>query len=781
MIFFNIFLGVNVQLLICDMEGGEVMLNGATSNGYGSGVSCRNGLEKVCNGSGLEHVYGENGLDGTGASENVKGNLEDVVLENMEEYFEDIDDTLVISRMVSDSVVKGMVTAIEQDCAEKVAAKELEVASLKENLQTACSTSLCKKREKVRGELSFLRDLVREQFKDVKKEIECVTGTNSLKKIGSGSELVGLGGILLEKHSENGVSVDKMLHCLKTTLDTVWEKVDDTLLCCGSSICDCKQQANSAKQTKYRSPREEFDENFFGQNFQLCGIQNMNWLEKFNDVATLGTKLDAIQKSLSMPDVELVSHGSHEFDNLQHKASGNLGSLLTSLSGENGTVDGSNVHVAETYDFQQLKHMNKEELVAYFNNIIVKIKRDHESDQHQKTDQLFQLKRDYLKLKGSIFTHMKDEEFDALRKKFSEVISKLEDFLSENERFPALTTNLESLESMKHRVENLQSENHRLRDCLNEKENEVNCLKEEVSGAASEILQRSLTEQNLLKVVESLQSAAEDSCIEASLNDVIYKSALREQIAFREAAVSAETAKSYAIEDSDITSLITQDLNALLFTEVIRDAGLQLDNLRQKVLSSEEVKTCLERKWLEKENEFKLEVEEKEKLKQEILELRIAMEHKEKLAMDMSVSLLKEREQYELASQEIITSRERANLLETLVTEKNKDLESLRSQHQEALEQIEVYKMEMNKLNQELAQTEAVITEANRERSRACTRVQEMHDKLSLSEAREQTIKQEMEMAANRFSKLFAEFEWRVSGAIRSSNSRYISQPCVSS
>ncbi|XP_042039427.1 WPP domain-associated protein-like [Salvia splendens] len=798
------------------MEGGEVMVNGGTSNGYGCGVPCGNGLGKLCS---------ENGSRGTSVSEDANGNLADVVLEDWENYWEDISDRLMILPLVSDSVIKGMVTAVEQDCAERIAAQELEMTSLKERLQSyevglgkyedvrlpmahkeydigksSCSACVCQKRESMREELNGLRNFAREQFKKAEKEIECAIRSNLAKKTSSG--LVGLGGILDEMHSGSWVDVNNTLQCLNTKFDTVCEKVDDLLFCSDISFCECQQGdkllakvQNVATQTMFTSSSKEFEENMLKQEFQLCGIQNMDWLEKFNDVASLGTKLEAIQKSLSMPEAELVSHGSNDLDNLHPKAFGNHVTRPTSLYGENGTVDEPNVHVAESYDFQLFKHMSKEALVTYFTNSITKIKRDHESDLHQMTDIYFSLKREYLKMKGSFVANMKYEEFDALRKKIAQVSSKLENFLSENEQFPALTKSLQSRENMKHRLESLLSENHHLRGCLIDKENEVKSLKEQVSSAASEILQHSLAEKNLLKLVESLRCALKESCIKASLGEEIYKSVLRAQIAqtrrrsvdldmellitrgiydiiLREAAIPVETASKYGIEDSDIETLLMQGFNALLFTEIIRDSWKQLDNLNQKVLINEEKVACLERKSLEKENELMLEVEEKEKLKQEIQDLRLAMEDKEKLEMDLSLALSKEKEQFELALTDLITVREDASRQQKLVTESNRDLESLRLKHVEALDQIEVCKSEINKLGQKLSQTEAVLTKADIEKSATFTRIQELHDKLSLRETRETTIKKEMERAANRFSKLFSEFEWRVSGAIKSTSSR---------
>jgi len=60
--------------------------------------------------------------------------LGDELLEDLDSYLEDINDRLTISRMVSDSVIRGMVNAVKEDADEKIAQKELEVAGLKDRL-----------------------------------------------------------------------------------------------------------------------------------------------------------------------------------------------------------------------------------------------------------------------------------------------------------------------------------------------------------------------------------------------------------------------------------------------------------------------------------------------------------------------------------------------------------------------------------------------------------------------------------------------------------------------
>ncbi|KAL3632360.1 hypothetical protein CASFOL_025344 [Castilleja foliolosa] len=744
------------------MESQEVNSNG----------SCH---ATVSNGNGLEKEESENGSVQVSVDEKEKGEIADVVLEGLDEYLDDIDDTLVISRMVSDSVIKGIVTAVEEDAAEKIAAKELEMANLKEYMQfrevgqakyDVRLPMVGKGYEKMREDFFGLRKLIEDQFMKARKEIGPARGLSSMKKISSGSELVGLGAILQEKSL---MHIDKMLECLNTNLNAFCSKMDDLLLSSEISICESQRDLDTLAELEEIVMRSVIkslqEENVLGLNYQIHDIQTSNWVGKFEDISGIGAQLNEIHKSLCIHEMGLVSQGSHDLDHLK------LG---------NGTEDACSIHVSEIFDFQQLNHLSKEKLVGYFNDIITKMKRDHESVLHKKTDDYFRLRRDYLKEKGS---HRKDEEFDVLRKKIPEIISKLEDFVSENERFPVLTKNLESIEKLKLRLDSLVVENRQLRDSLNEKENEVKHLEARVSCAAEALLQRSLDE-------EKLKSDMDDSFIETSLTEEVYNSVLREQIAqarcdsedlnmellmtneicdiiFSEAsAVPAETLNRYEIEDSDIQSWIMQSLNGLIFKETV-------DNLYKQALIDNETRICLEATVLEKENELRLGVEEKKKLNQDIHDLRTSLELKEKLAIDLSFSLSQEREQIELAYRELSSVREYASQQQTLVAESNRDLESLKSSHLDALEQIEVNEMEMAKLKQKLNQRKKVLMDISEERNTALTLAQETHDKLVLSEAREENLKKEMELAASELLKLFDDFEYRISGLIRKNSLRF--------
>ncbi|GAB4829444.1 hypothetical protein Ancab_019115 [Ancistrocladus abbreviatus] len=63
-------------------------------------------------------------------------NVDDEIVQSLDSYLSlEINDHLTISWMVSDSVVKGIVSAVSQEAVEMVSAKELQVAELKEALR----------------------------------------------------------------------------------------------------------------------------------------------------------------------------------------------------------------------------------------------------------------------------------------------------------------------------------------------------------------------------------------------------------------------------------------------------------------------------------------------------------------------------------------------------------------------------------------------------------------------------------------------------------------------
>ncbi|KAI9197617.1 hypothetical protein LWI28_001641 [Acer negundo] len=761
---------------------------------------------------------------------------ENVLLEDLDSYWEDINDRLIISRMVSDSIIKGMVNAVEQEAAEKISLKELELARLKEALhcyhmavdENESSGSLVMQHvqpqsaehgpyssfpdalidfDRIGESLESFNKMAKGQLKNLRKEIDHIRRSSSIRRMGSGSEMVvGLGGILEDKVSDKKwMDVDRTLDTLRTTLDITFKRVDNLVCLSKTSHCQWQQEKEFQGEIEdmvimkcIQSLKEEFEERLWDQNARFYGNESINWHEKFKEISSLRQELDAISKSFTVPEIgQITSHGSVEIseegdnnkrtDHLHRKVSGNHVSLSAFHWEGNGKHDESVTAVPENLDFLQLKHMTKEGLVSHFKTEMTKMKRNHEQEVQEMTEEIFILKRDYLKEKGSSLPFKRDKEFDILRKKIPEVILKLDGILLKNEKLPTLSENAESLCSLKDRFKSLLSENSQLRDLLADKKREVKRLSSRVS----------LTEANLLKRIENLQCALEDAQVEASISVDVHKCLLKDvvdfskslneqsnteykimeevyEIIFREAALNAEHANECDIEDSDLESIITQGLCGVIFRETIKEAeeklmqGLcgvifretfkeaeeKLTELNEKYINEKEIRASTEMEVQQKERALGFEVAEKERLKQEMISLKSLTKEKEKIAKEAAVALVKEKERSELLSQEIENLRDETSRQKKLISESSKEYNVIKGNLIEATQQIELYKEEVHELKLEL---KIAMKE------------------LSLAEAQEREQKMQMQsllFIIHELSKAFADYEYRIMEDIKKSNLR---------
>lgn len=747
-----------------------------------------------------------NGLDGdegqkVGLGENGGENLGHELLVDLDTYLDDIDDRLMISRMVSDSVIKGMVNAVEQEAAEKIAAKELKVANMKEILKFysvdfdaiesfgpsmiddelesirsgrgVTFEEACSVHDKMRESLKGLSRIVREQFNNLEKGIDGARGCSSIKRINSGSELVGLGGILWEKESESWVDVNRMLDSLKLTLENICYQADDMLRLSKSTLSQWhwerelqEELENMVMHSSIQTIQEEFEQKLWCESALLSGSQSVDWIEKFSQISDVRKELDAMLKSLSHPETEqLSSHGSHDGDHFHRRALSNHINSSTSFRDGNGKLEGSTTDVPENFEAAQLKHLKRDKLVAHFNNIITKMRRDHESTVQQLTEELFSLKREYLKERGSSLPHKKDKEFDLLRKKIPAVILKLDDILVENEKPPASNSNTESFHDLKERLHGLLSGNHQLKDSLRDRKNEVRFMSSQVADAADKKLEHSIVEAN---------SALEDMRIEAAVIEDIYKCVVSEiagclkceteesdlkflimqqvyDIVLNGVVAKAEVAPTFEFEDSELESLIAQGIFDVLFRESLKNAVEELDRWYGKYLTESQSRRSLEVKAVEKDNQLKSEAEHHERLKEE-------------LVMDISTRLTKERELFELATQELRTDASRQKLL---VSQRTNELELVRDQLAEASSQIEADKVEIQKLNKKLKEAYQNLEEADKQRAMELALNEEKHASFLLMKSKEREQMKAVIVDVLGLSKMLADFECKVTGKIK--------------
>ncbi|KAF3625958.1 WPP domain-associated protein [Capsicum annuum] len=782
------------------MGSSEVLENGAVvRNGNGLKSSGQDDLEGLTNG-GFEQMV-------NGAKENE--NLGDEILEDFDTYWEDVNDRLMVSRMVSDSVIKGIVSAVEQEAAERLVAKEMELANLKEYLQIhdgglgktefeSLGSPIFRKHmtlsdafmehDKMGDYLDGLRSLAKDEFKKLKKSIDELRGSNSIRNRSSCSEMEGI-----QQEKESGIwgQLDKTLDNLRTTVDTNFKRMDVMLQVSKTSLGQWQEEhlikvelEAMVMRSVIQTVQEEFEYKLWDQYAKLCGDRN----EKLNAISSLRTELDAVLKSLSSSENGHVTpHGSHDADFFTRRTSGEYVTSSKSVWDGNEMLEDSKTDIPENFDAVSLKHMSKDEIVTYFNNIMTKMKRHHESILQKKTDEYFHLRAEYLNLRGgSVVPHKKDKgESDILRKKIREIIFKLDDILVENEKHPAFTQEILSFGNLKDRLDNLLSENHQLRDLLKDKKNEVKFLLFQVSDASEKRLQHSLAEAEMQKQIGDLNLALEESQIEASAREDVYTCFLRDLSggARNEAEelnlgfdmlnesndTNAESTRKIEVDDLEIECLIMQEICGVISGEGIKEAKDMLKELYREHLNEKEIQISLDTKVIEMENKLKFAVEEEDRLKTLVYE-------KEKLATDASTALAKERNQFDQVRQELNAVKEFACQQQALASGCSEELNEVKGQLAEALEQIEELKEKASHLNRSLEEKAEELKEANHRENMILTISEERQTLLSSLEAKEIELRKQVETIIgniNESSKMLADFECRVTGRLKTNNARF--------
>ncbi|CAI8590384.1 unnamed protein product [Vicia faba] len=713
---------------------------------------------------------GENGV------EKEDERLGDHIIEEMESIFldiDEIDERLIISRMVSDSVIKGMVNAVEEQAAERVAQKESEVVGLKEKLSSLgvglgegkmlsysprqgvrqhCLDGVMDKNGATEPVDSVKFELL-EQLDKLKEEINKIRGSSSLRRFSSGSDLVGLGGILQENVPGRWIYVDEAFDSLKGTMDQLSK---------GITHSEWREEQEFQLEIERMVIHNCIQSLHLEFELKLCGIcesESRNSFNQFNEISTLRQDLDSIFRTLAVYETgTLISHGSleHTEDWCHNKRAEHMHLKLStdhlpaSTVEENGKHEDSKSTKPDNLDSALLKNMSKDDLITY----ITKMRRNHESQVQEKTEENFCLRRELLNLKerGSSFSLKKDKDFDLLKKKIPDVVTKLNEILDGNEKLRQFSENIESLNNFKDRLDFLQTENHQLKDMLTEKKKEVKSLSSQLSVAMEKSSQQQLTKKSLLRSVQKLEDDVGDAHAEVSIVQDVYKCLFEDmeskcrfiteelylkygfmqetyEVILKDTVDSVQASYGLKIEEANIESVMLQellDIHQIIFKEALVDADEAL----------------------------KLKAAENKKLISEIHMLKSEVEEKENLIKEATDALEQEKRKMESASEQLDNLRAKADNQYKLIGENSKELDVTKGNLVAAEKEIEKYKKQIYELDQNLEQKMNELGEIDIERRELCTIAEKQQDAMKCYEAKERETTKQMESTVNLVHKL---------------------------
>ncbi|XP_019100437.1 PREDICTED: WPP domain-associated protein-like isoform X3 [Camelina sativa] len=662
-------------------------------------------------------------------------------LEDLDSYWEDINDRLTISRAVSDSIIRGMVTAIESEAAENIALKDLELSRIKERLLLyhvgseenesplihgkAC---LDTSDELSQGSLGSLKNEARKQLMMLVKEL-----TNLREYIhvnesdGNLDEKLGLDSSLHETRSK---TVDKMLDSLKSILETVVKRRNDMEVPSSwQHEHDCRKEIETLVVTSFvRSLKDEYEQRLLDQKAEFGGNRSLI-LGNIKEITGLRQELEAIRKSFldhENGDIEAGEEGDRKrVEKLQRKMSGSLNSV--SLVKDNGKHEESSIDFMPENN-ETLKHMSCDELINHFKIEMNKMKRDHDYKIQDMTEQCFTYKRKYLNLqeRGSFTFVGKDKELEALKKKIPFVISKLDKILMEDEK---LVSEGKHDADIKRQVDSLLLENLQLKDIL--------------SDAAEKMSQLSQAEADHQELIRKLESDVQDSCVEASIYKDVYGCFVTETVG-QITCAKKETDLEYCMlkeayeliledraskearerkdefEDSCVESVMMEECCSVIYKEALKEAHKKIVELNMHVT--------------EKEETLRSEMVDKERLKLEIHRLGCLVKEKDNLVQTAENSLATERKRFELVSHQINDLQSQIEQQQTEIHDKN---EALRVVSARELEKIEGYETKISKLREELELAREGLKEMKNEKRKT-------EEKLSVAKAEKETLEKQL-------------------------------------
>uniref|UniRef100_A0A0E0AFP9 Uncharacterized protein n=1 Tax=Oryza glumipatula TaxID=40148 RepID=A0A0E0AFP9_9ORYZ len=341
-------------------------------------------------------------------------------------------------------------------------------------------------------------------------------------------------------HHGKLVEIYEGFNGLKLLLVVVFRQIKEMLSLFSASIRDLQWEHEMQLEVTsimigdcIKSLQDELERKLYEQS-SIVNTLKKNWKETVVQCGAIREEL------IDIADMLLPSEEESNILNSKHEHFGNWSSgwkhkLFGKKSGEERTPSSNEENISsatqksvcprevisEKSDFRHLKGMNREEMIKYFRFEISKLKRLHELSLQEKTEELFKFKRE----KGSLALKY-DPEFEPLRKKVPEIISRVDQIILNTINAPtACSTNqvLEERGRLTSRIDSLYYANQNLRGLLAEKMKDIKDLSRQVSDASRKMSYQLSLEEKLSRQLHKIKGDYEDLHIQSTIRDEVYQ------------------------------------------------------------------------------------------------------------------------------------------------------------------------------------------------------------------------------------------------------------------
>ena len=677
--------------------------------------------------------------------------MENHLLEDLDSYLDDINSRLTISRMVGDSIIRGMVNAIADESTVTISSKDAKINELNNRLKLYESISPIQSRAMDDGLMSNLRADSEKHFLKFKGEIE-----RTRLNLDEGRSL------------ESLIEMERNIDELRKIISTVFRVNGEMRFFMEESLYEQSWQMEMERRVNASTVQETVRELTEGCERKLLE-QKSFFKSKVGELSELLKEMESVSQSVLAVDLDLhhhLTHSSHEEMNNRFESKKKF-----------------EISVPDDLSLSPLSHMSKDELTSYYKAEISEIKRQLESSLHEKTEELFRVKRQFHKEKALVHAK-REKELKALKKQLPGICLSLDGILLEAKKNYSFQ---EEANFFEQKINKLSSENKTLQNLiLRERERAL----ENYSSMEKILLEerRKLEWEIEDERIEALIRNQVDGCFFNELiHDVRAKTETMEKIyitIFCGSLVDAQSAVNSIMVHVDENKVLSEVINhkdknlemELEQKERLREKVESLSTLvnekDQALLVSEKNLEKLRKELLslseivgEKDSKLSLEVKRSKELDEGIASLQSFVKEKGVLILDLESRLRQQKDEF-------FQLKTQAQEQERSIRGYKSDLDFFKSRHQEAMKVISQHTTEIFDLNQKLKIACKTMEESEEEKLNLYDIIKEKEKRLS-SNAEQMTS---METFIREISRSVEEFERIILRNLEMQSSRSFSQ-----